>query len=244
ELHAEDTRWGNWLFRHRSYLPVLLLPALAATLALPTQGGPAKSESLWQVICLSVSLLGFALRAWTVGTAPAGTSGRNTSRQVASRLNTDGPYSMVRNPLYLGNALMWLGLVMYARSLPLLLGIGLAFWLMYAPIIRAEEAFLRARFGPEFERWAACTPAFVPRPSRFRPASLPFSLRNVLRREYSGFAALLLVFGMEVIIRHRAVTGRWDVGAGWLALEGGAVVSYLVLRTLKRHTRLLHVAGR
>lgn len=243
ELHVEAS-WGDWLFRHRSYLPVFLLPALGAALALPAQQVQAESEPLWQVICLSVSLLGFVLRAWTVGTAPAGTSGRNTSRQVASQLNTDGPYSIVRNPLYLGNALMWSGLVMYARSLPLTLGIGLAFWLMYGPIIRAEEAFLRARFGPEFERWAACTPVFLPRPSRFRPARLPFSLRNVLRREYSGLAALLLLFGMEVIIRHRSVTGRWDVGPGWFVLEASAAVLYLVLRMLKRHTRLLHVAGR
>ncbi|MGB8874133.1 MAG: hypothetical protein WCC75_12145, partial [Desulfobaccales bacterium] len=44
------------------------------------------------------------------GLPPRGTSGRNTQGQVAETLNTTGIYSLVRNPLYLGNFLIWLGL--------------------------------------------------------------------------------------------------------------------------------------
>jgi protein-S-isoprenylcysteine O-methyltransferase Ste14 len=232
------------MFRHRGYLPLVLLPAVGAALAAPAHTVPPGSERSWEAVCMAVSLLGLALRAYTVGTAPAGTSGRNTSRQIAERLNTDGAYSVVRNPLYLGNALMWLGLVLYARNPVLTLVAGVGFVLIYVPIIGAEEAFLRGRFGQDFERWAARTPAFVPHPLRFRPAALPFSFRNVLRREYSGFAALVLLFGVEVVVRHRFATGHWGTHPLWLACEVGTAVLYLSLRTLKRRTRLLHVDGR
>ena len=57
--------------------------------------------------------------AWLcVGFTPRGTSGRNTKEgQVAESLNTLGMYSMCRHPLYLGNLLMWLGIVMYMGHL-------------------------------------------------------------------------------------------------------------------------------
>lgn len=244
-MNLHESR-GDWLFRHRGYLPLVLLPAVAAALASPASPASVlgRPEHRWEAVCLCVSLIGFAIRVYTVGTAPAGTSGRNTARQIAAQLNTDGAYSVVRNPLYLGNALMWAGLVAYTRSLPLILCAGLAFWLIYAPIIRVEEAFLRARFGEQFDRWAARTPAFLPRPLQFRPPVLPFSCRNVLRREYSGLAALVLLFGAEVILRRRFATGEWAAEPAWLILEAGMVVLYLSLRTLKRRTRLLHVDGR
>ena len=233
---------GDWLFRHRGVLPVALLPAVAWAVSRPAP--PLGGDRGWQAACLAVSLAGLALRAWTVGTAPAGTSGRNTGRQIAERLNTTGPYSLVRNPLYLGNALMWCGLVVYTRSALLSLGVALCFALLYVPIVRTEEAFLRDRFGAAFETWAARTPAIVPRLRGFTPAALPFSPRNVLRREYSGFAALLVLFGAEVVARASATLGALALDPLGAALMACAGAVYVTLRSLKHHTRLLHVEGR
>lgn len=237
-------RHGDWLFRRRSYVPVALLPVVAAAVATGAHPVPVARERHWELFCFLVSFLGLALRAWTVGTAPAGTSGRNQGRQVADRLNTTGPYSMVRNPLYVGNALMWAGVVLYARSAWLVLGVGMAFWIVYERIIYAEEEFLRERFGAAFTAWAAVTPAFLPRPRNFRPAALPFSVRNVLKREYSGLFALVILFAAEVLEWRRFATGRWYADPVWLGASAGAAVIYLALRTLKRRTRLLHVDGR
>ena len=50
-----------------------------------------------------------------MGFAPRGTSGRNTLGQVAEVLNTSGMYSVVRNPLYLGNFVIWLGLALFIK---------------------------------------------------------------------------------------------------------------------------------
>jgi protein-S-isoprenylcysteine O-methyltransferase Ste14 len=191
-----------------------------------------------------VSFLGLAVRAWTIGTAPARTSGRNQGRQIADRLNTTGPYSVVRNPLYVGNALMWAGVVLFARSPWLALAVGFTFWLVYERIVYAEEEFLRERFGGEFVAWAAVTPAFVPRPRSYQPASLPFSFRNVLRREYSGLFALVILYTAEVLEWWRFATGHWYADPVWLSAAAASAVLYVTLRTLKRRTRLLNVEGR
>lgn len=237
-------RSGDWLFRRRSYVPVALLPIVAAGVAASAHPVPLARERAWEALCFLVSVLGIAVRAWTVGTTPAGTSGRNQGRQIAEVLNTTGPYSIVRNPLYVGNALMWAGVGMYARSAWLALGVGFAFWLVYERIIYAEEEFLRERFGDGFVAWAARTPAFVPRPRGYRPPALPFSFRNVLRREYSGLFALVILFAAEVLEWRRFATGRWHADPVWIGAAAAAAVLYLTLRTLKRRTRLLHVDGR
>jgi protein-S-isoprenylcysteine O-methyltransferase Ste14 len=237
-------RHGDWLFRRRSYVPVALLPIVAAGVAASAHPVPLAREREWELICFLVSFLGLAVRAWTIGTAPARTSGRNQGRQIADRLNTTGPYSVVRNPLYVGNALMWAGVVLFARSPWLALAVGFTFWLVYERIVYAEEEFLRERFGGEFVAWAAVTPAFVPRPRSYQPASLPFSFRNVLRREYSGLFALVILYTAEVLEWWRFATGHWYADPVWLSAAAASAVLYVTLRTLKRRTRLLNVEGR
>src|SRR6185312_8121054 len=95
---------GNWLFRWRSYLPIPFVIFIA--LALHEFQLPYNSLAIheyWAKFCVVLSFCGLAIRALTVGCAPAFTSGRNTRRQCAQELNTTGMYSIVRHPLYLGN---------------------------------------------------------------------------------------------------------------------------------------------
>ncbi|HEX8245969.1 MAG TPA: isoprenylcysteine carboxylmethyltransferase family protein [Longimicrobium sp.] len=237
-------RSGDWLFRRRSYVPVALLPAVAAAVASTAHPTPLPRERLWEALCFFVSLLGLAIRAWTVGTAPAGTSGRNQARQIAQELNTTGSYSLCRNPLYVGNALTWAGLVLYARSGWLALAVGFSFWLVYERIVYAEEEFLRERFGDDFVAWASVTPPFLPRLGNYRAPRLPFSLRTTLRREYSGLFALVILFTAEVLEWRWFASGRLIADPVWLPAAAGSAVLYVTLRTLKRRTRVLHVDGR
>lgn len=76
-----------------------------------------------------LSLVGFLIRAYVIGTTPRGTSGRNTKGQVAEELNQAGMYSMVRHPLYLGNYLMWIGIVVFAGNICFILIASLLFWI-------------------------------------------------------------------------------------------------------------------
>jgi len=245
-MQDEFEQQGNWLFLRRGYLPFLLVPLTA--IAFINFDFPFQSyltHEMWEFGCLGISFLGLVVRSIVVGYAPARTSGRNTKCQIADELNTAGAYSIVRHPLYLGNFLIGLGISMiqWVWWLPVIY--TLAFWLYYERIMFAEEAFLRQKFGPKFDDWAAATPAFWPKLSSWRRPALPFSFRNVLRREYAGL--MVVVLGHTVIELFERLTMDhhlvwWE--PLWMVFSLGGVAIYLVLRTLKKRTTLLDVPGR
>ena len=236
---------GSWLFRRRSYLPLPLLALLAPALAdFRYPAGSYPLHLLWTALCLGVATLGLAVRVKAVGHAPEGTSGRDTRGQVAEVLNTTGMYSVVRHPLYLGNALMWLGVALFPRSVWLVAVAMLLFWLLYERIMLAEEEFLRRRFGAAYEEWASRTPAFLPDPRAWTRPALPFSPRTVLRREYSGLLGVVGALSLAECV------GSWRAGIGVLPNPvllvplAIATALYFLLRTMKHRTRWLHVEGR
>jgi protein-S-isoprenylcysteine O-methyltransferase Ste14 len=244
-LHEELERDGAWLFRWRSYLPLVLL--VLAVVVMSEFSYPGNSEELdiaWETFCLLVSTTGLVVRAFTIGYTPRGTSGRNTAGQVAEELNTTGIYSVVRHPLYLGNFIMMLGISLFPHQWWFTLIYVLAFWLYYERIMSAEERFLREKFGAQFTAWAARTPPFIPNPKLWEPSVLPFSFRNVLRREYNGFFAMVLTFFFLEVRGDFAVQGKLMVETGWMVLLAVSAVIWIVLRTLKRKTTVLNVEGR
>jgi protein-S-isoprenylcysteine O-methyltransferase Ste14 len=244
-LKCEFESRGNWLFRHRSYLPFCATPIFAAALlSFRYLDQSHWKTELWAMACLLVSLSGLAVRVLIVGHVPKGTSGRNTRTQVANTLNRTGLYSLLRHPLYVGNYLAMLGFVLFFRDWRI---VGLAtclFVLYYERIIFAEEAFLRQRFGEEFERWAANVPAIFPGLRGWVPAAHPFSWRNVLRREYTGMFLVLGGFAILDIAADSITERQLRIDPHWALLLMVAALVYLALRTLKKQTRLLHVDGR
>lgn len=236
---------GEWLFRRRSYLPLLIVPILGiGMLSFGDDRLEQPVDLVWDFVTISIAMLGLLIRCLTVGFAPARTSGRNTSRQVADQLNTSGAYSIVRHPLYLGNFVIALGLSVFFRSFWVTSVVSLAYWMYYERIAMAEELFLRRKFGASYEAWASRTPAFVPALRGWVHPSLPFSLRTVLRREYTAF---LLIFGALLVFElaeHAVVEHRLSADSPWIICAAGAGVVYLALRTLKRRTSLLVVSQR
>ena len=108
---------GQRFFRVRSYLPLLLLPLVyfeRGHFRAPI--GSELAERMFELGCFLISLLGEGIRISTVGYIPRHTSGRNVTAQRADTLNTGGMYSIVRNPLYLGDFFMALGVVLLFRS--------------------------------------------------------------------------------------------------------------------------------
>ena len=103
---------GDVLFRWRSYMPLLLLPLFALSVA----DERAPMPFGWEIACFAVSLLGLLLRVAVIGGAPAGTSARGTRTPTADLLMTSGAYSIVRHPLYVANTLMWLGCAMLSGT--------------------------------------------------------------------------------------------------------------------------------
>jgi protein-S-isoprenylcysteine O-methyltransferase Ste14 len=87
------------------------------------------------------------------GYVPRGTSGRNTRWQVAETLNTTGMYSIVRNPLYLGNFIIVLGILLFVQVWWIVVIGIVGFWFFYERIVFTEEGFLRRKFGTVFLEW-------------------------------------------------------------------------------------------
>lgn len=235
---------GNWLFRWRSYLPVLLFSVVL--LGLQGFHYPAGSHALdvlWELFCFAVGLGGLAIRILTVGYTPGGTSARSTRAPRAAVLNTTGMYSLVRHPLYLGNYFMWLGVALLPRTWWVPVIATLAFWLYYERIMFAEEAFLQQQFGEEFVTWAQRTPAFLPAFKHWRPPRLRFSLRTALKREYSGLFGLVVAINIFEVIEDVVVQGEFELDGFWVTVLGCTTLLYGLLVVLKK-MRLLEVAGR
>ena len=245
-LCDEFERSGNWLFRWRSYLPLLM--TIPVAVASQQYDWPLHSHTLqerWEIVCLVVSFSGFLVRILTVGFVPKGTSGRNAKEgQIADRLNTTGMYSIVRHPLYVGNFLIGLGIFMFYLFWWLVAIYVLAFWLYYERICFVEEDFLRRKFGDEFEEWSRNTSAFIPHPWKWRRPDLEFSLRSVLRREYGGVLAIAAPFLALEASEHYVIEGRIPLEPFWVVFIAVSLVLYFTLRLLKKHTQLLNVEGR
>lgn len=179
---------GRFLFRWRSFTPVPLLALAAPVLWL----GRGPAAPAWLVAGLALCVAGQALRAWVLGQVPDGTSGQN-EKLIAVALNVSGPYAHTRNPLYLGNLLITLGLCAVAHSWALLAAVAALFALQYRAIIAAEEDFLRSRFGAEFDAYCARVPRFWPRVRAADPARRPYDWRRALRKEHNPCAAWIAI---------------------------------------------------
>jgi protein-S-isoprenylcysteine O-methyltransferase Ste14 len=245
-LRDELERQGNWPFRRRNHLPLITLPVLLVAVRetnwLERFAGETLKDS-WDIFCLGISLIGLTIRLITVGHAPAGTSGRNTKSQKATVLNTSGMYSIVRHPLYLGNFIIILGLILLVSIWWFGLIAILAFWLYNERIIAAEEKFLEEKFGNRYLDWAEKTPAILPRFHDWQPPSLPFSMRNALEREYSGFFLIIACFAL-LDVGEDAFCGKWESNWGSLMLFIVGLIAYFTLRALKKNTMILDVEGR
>ena len=243
-LVHEFERTGNWLFKRRSWLPLILVAAGILMLYLGNRQA-IYFDLRDEMIFLGISLAGEIIRILSVGFAPKGTSGRNTADgQIAWELNVTGAYSVVRHPLYLGNFFMWLGPVLFLRSVWFTVVFILIYWLYYERIMFAEEQFLRRKFGEEYDKYSAKVYSFIPLGFKFIPPKLPFSLRNVLKREYNSFVNIFLMFAALDIFRNYFLTEKLYFTKIWIFLSCGAVTLWIVIRIIHKFTNWLEVEGR
>jgi protein-S-isoprenylcysteine O-methyltransferase Ste14 len=234
---------GRWLFKFRGQIPLVLFILAVPVVYYNADCIRTISSGTLTAINLSafvVSIVGFLIRFYTVGTTPHGTSGRNTKEQVAEVLNTTGIYSLVRHPLYLGNYLIWLGIVIYTKSISFTVVFSLLYWVYYERIMMAEEHYIGEKFGAVFREWSGRIPAFIPKLSGFTPPSKAFSIKQVLRREYSGVLATVIgfVFVQQLIGMFSKGQG-YIVGREYLYMLVGTGLAALVLRSLKHYTKVL-----
>jgi len=231
-LREELKVQGDFLFKYRSYFPLLLLVFGLIMIVL------GKGSQTWlEDPAIFVSLLGLVIRVSAVGYSGKHTSGRNTDQgQVAEMLNTRGLYSIIRNPLYVGNYFMWLGIAMLTCNLWFIGIFTLIFWIYYERIVFAEEAFLREKFGDAYLQWAAITPIFIPfKLKKWQKSDSPFLWRKVLKQEKNGFLALFLVFFLFDLLSVWMESQQWLINKPWLlVMLIVSTLSYIIIKLLKR----------
>jgi protein-S-isoprenylcysteine O-methyltransferase Ste14 len=246
-LREDIEKQGNWLFRWRSYLPILLIPVLFIGLRdskiLEKTFGDSVSDC-WETCAIAFSFTGLLVRCLTAGYAPRGTSGRNTKWQAAETLNTTGMYSIVRNPLYLGNFIIVFGIVLFIQVLWIALFMIVGFFVYYERIIFAEEEFLRKKFGAQFTEWAEKTPAIIPSFKHWKKPILSFSFKTVLRREFSTFFSIVASFFFLEIATNLITKKHFYARSSWITFFIVGLALYLIAFVLKKKTRLLNVNGR
>lgn len=135
-----------------------------------------------------LTLLGEGIRIWAV--QHIGTISRTRSDRLGP-LVTSGPFGIVRNPLYIGNILIWVGFAVTARLVWLAPVVFVLLALEYHAIVKWEETLLLARRGDEFKNYRERVPRWIP--SSFAAVSANsavYSLRETLFSERGTLIAI------------------------------------------------------
>ena len=146
--------------------------------------------------------LGESIRFW--GVSIAGAETRTTGTVGGTYLITSGPFAYVRNPLYVGNMLLYAGIgVMSMALFPWLLVVA-TFWfyVQYLLIVTKEEEYLMERYGEEYAAYRSNVRRFFPRLSPYsspRPAEKILDPAEGLLSERRTLQAILLVTALIVV---------------------------------------------
>lgn len=184
-----SSKIGNSLFKIRSFTPI---PFILAMLYF------AKPSWYSFSIGTFLILLGECLRLWSVGYA--GGTTRATALGAARDLVTTGPYGYVRNPLYLGNFLLSLGICIFSNVVWLIPVLVIGYFIQYLPIISVEENYLMASCGSVYQSYYNHVPRFLPQLSPYSsPSQHDFSWFRALISEKRTLTAILSVIGLLYI---------------------------------------------
>ncbi len=243
-LQQELRSQGDFLFKHRSYLPVIIIViGLIVFVQGQIQGTIDQSwlGNKYEFGCFLVSIFGLFIRIYAVGYSADNTSGRNTSAgQIADSINTTGLYSICRHPLYVGNFFMWLGICGFTENFWFIIAFILLYWLYYERIMYAEEAFLTSTYGEKYTNWASKVPAFVPNLSTWKKPERSFNWIKIIRQEKSGILSLFVVIFLFELVGEYTVYGTFFKHTHY-SFYGVifALIYYGVIKIIQKNTQLL-----
>lgn len=225
---------GDVLFRWRSYMPLVLVPLFI----LSVFDDRPPTPFAWELVCFFVALSGLLLRAYIIGTAPAGASTRGTRRPSADSLSTLGAYSVVRHPLYLANTLIALGSAMLSGTWYLPVIVVLLSFIYHERVAAREEAFLQSAFGDSFRAWARTVPAMIPDFGGYRPAGAAFQPRKVIIQESHGLCAIGTAFLVLDTLEDSVRAQTFHIDPRWLAIFIATLIPFLIVVITKKSAQI------
>jgi protein-S-isoprenylcysteine O-methyltransferase Ste14 len=235
-------RYGNFLFKYRDALFPAVLLAIFVLSRPRWPAGDRRLDDLLDVAGFAIALAGQVLRAAVVGYAYIIRGGKN--KQVyAEDLVTRGFFNHGRNPLYVGNILILLGLLLIWNSPLGYLAGGPFFLVGYVAIVAAEEAFLRRKFGAEYDAYCARVPRWGVRLRGLGKSleGMSFNWSRVVVKEY-GSAAYWMAGALALMLADSLRNGAWDDRPAYHAALAAGIglvgVLWGVARWLKKSKRL------
>lgn len=187
---------GNFLFHYRNVLlPVFFLLILVPAPEL------LQNPTIALVIGLGISIAGQLIRFITIGLVYIIRGGQNR-KVYAQDLVTTGIFSHCRNPLYVGNIAVGIGMGVASNSVLFFSVITPLIIFTYIAIVAAEENFLRGKFGSAYDEYAKDVNRWLPNlkgiSNTFKAHQ--FNWKRVLLKEYnSTFTGTLL--GIMLIMK-------------------------------------------
>ena len=142
---------------------------------------PLNMGNAWVLAALALLVIGLAIRSWSAGTL-----------HKSAEVTNVGPYSLVRNPLYIGSFMMMFAFCILCRDVPTLIFIIGPMSVLYWFQIRFEEKRLLQLFPDQWPGYEASVPRIIPRMisrSTFQGWSASEWLKN---REYQALFASML----------------------------------------------------
>ena len=178
-------------FKYRSYTPI---PFLILMLIFQ------KSTPLTLIIGFAVALIGELIRFW--GVSWAGSETRATGGVGGTFLIISGPFAYVRNPLYVGNIMLYLGLgIMSFALFPYLQIVAIIFFLIqYYFIVGEEEKYLWEKFKDDYKDYCKNVPAFFPRLSPYKNSRIVQPPRNPKAGFRSEKRSLQAFIGISLLL--------------------------------------------
>lgn len=234
---------GNFFFKYRNWIFILFYAALfLPSPELFSQEKLGKDYYYWPIIVgLLVTVSGQLVRGATIGLAYIIRGGKE-GKPYAEGLVTEGIFKHCRNPLYVGNILMLLGVGILSNSLIYVVIIMPVFLFIYQAIVLAEENFLRGKFGPDFDKYCRTVNRWWPdlRGIGTTFSEMHFKWKRWILKEYntqyiwlSGIALILLLKFPEITNNDTALRNRLLIIILPLLLMG-----YLLVRYLKKSGKM------
>ncbi|HET8563010.1 MAG TPA: isoprenylcysteine carboxylmethyltransferase family protein [Candidatus Binatia bacterium] len=248
---ATIRRWniaiGSFFFGYRNALfPVVFLLAAAVLRPQILLGSPGLNRLLI-ILGVGFAVFGQSFRLMTIGWEYIHRGGKDGT-VYAQRLVQRGMYGITRNPMYVGNSLIAIGMTLATCS-PVAYGLIIPFFLfVYHAIVSVEEHYLRNKFGAEHEAYCARVNRFIPSvrliPEAF--SGMRYNGGFALRRDLSTIAGLIIGFIILPVWRTYFLEGLPEaqtVAVRAVVLSSAVGLVYAPLLYLKRHKRLFHEAG-
>jgi protein-S-isoprenylcysteine O-methyltransferase Ste14 len=241
-LHSWNIAIGNFFFRYRNALFPLIFATGALTLRPQIMFDSLGLDRILVATGMVLALLGQAVRLITIGFDYIHRGGKD-GQVYAGRLVRGGVYGITRNPMYVGNALIATGMTMHFGS-PLGYVILIPLFLfVYQAIVAAEEAYLRNKFGAEYDDYEKSVNRYLPAFSRVREsfAGMRFDWRKSIKKDLGTVVGLTIGLIMLPVWRAYFLLGleaTETAAIRALCVTLGVGALYLFLLRLKRSDRL------